>query len=62
MLKLYDKVVITAKNISGIIVDITERESEKVYTVESDIAGKAPDAYGGIWPLYDCRADEIAAI
>ena len=62
MLKLYDRVVITEKNVTGIILDVMEQTGGKVYTVESDIKGKVSDAYGGIWPLYECRADEIMAI
>ncbi|MCD7891970.1 MAG: hypothetical protein LUG26_09655 [Ruminococcus sp.] len=59
MLKLYDKVIITSKNIIGTIVDVSKTNGKITYIIESDTKGKGPTAYGGIWSLYDCSENEI---
>ena len=54
--------LIKHKNIPGQIVDVyTGKDGETLYTVESDIEGYTddPDAWGGLWPLYDCTADQL---
>lgn len=60
--KEYDHVIIKSKNIPGQIVDVTTLpDGEKWYVVESDIEGYTddPDAWGGQWPLYDCKENEL---
>lgn len=51
MIKLYDKVEIIDRNITGVVVDISE--SGKC-VVESDSKIHREGSYGGEWPLYDC--------
>ena len=51
MIKLYDKVEIIDRGITGEVVDISE--SGKC-VVESDSKEHKEGAYGGDWPLYDC--------
>lgn len=63
--EMLDHVMMTHKNISGIIVDICEGTNGKTYyTVESDLQGYVddPDAYPGEWPLYDCTAEQLEKI
>lgn len=59
MFELYENVFIKAKNIPGTIVDIINDGEERIYTVESNIKGERDNSYGGIWPLFDCKEDEI---
>ncbi len=59
MFNLYDNVLIKTKNIPGVIVDILHSENGAIYTVESNIKGKRDDGYGGIWPLFDCKENEL---
>lgn len=61
----YNHVLIVDKNISGIIVDIyTGADGLVYYTVQSDKAGYVddPDAYPGLYPLYDCTASRLRLI
>ena len=63
--KVYDHVLIKAKNIPGQIIDMhTAKDGTRLYIVESDIEGYAddPDSWGGLWPLYDCTADQLELI
>lgn len=58
--ELYERVKIKKNGVTGQIVDISERESGTVHIVESDTKGKRSDAdYPTIWPLYDCKPDEM---
>ena len=57
MYEYLDKVYVKSKNVSGIIVDITETKPT-MYIVESDIY----DAKNDEWPLYDCYADDLKFI
>jgi len=59
MFALYDKVVIKSKNLAGTIVDIRNINAETIYTVESDVEGKREDGYGGLFPLFECKEEEI---
>jgi len=62
MLNMFDKVRILSKDLNGTIVDIRKSNNETIYTVESDTKGKRSDGYGGIFPLFDCKENEIAKI
>lgn len=59
MLNMYDKVRILSKDLIGTIVDIRKSGNETIYTVESDTKGKRSDGYGGVFPLFDCKENEI---
>lgn len=62
MLSMFDKVRILSKDLNGTIVDIRKSNNETIYTVESDTKGKRSDGYGGIFPLFDCKENEITKI
>ncbi len=59
MFNLYEHVRIKKNNLMGTIVDISECDGEKIFIVESDVKGKRGDGYGGDYPLYWCKEDEI---
>lgn len=59
LFELYENVLIKAKNISGTIVDIINDGEERIYTVESNVKGEYDDGYGGIWPLFNCKENDI---
>ena len=61
MFNIYEKVLIKEHNIIGTIVDISE-DDKKIYIVESDTKGKLDIGYGGIYPLFDCKEDELSTI
>lgn len=62
MFNLYDKVIIKSKNLLGTIVDIMKKENETIITVESDVKGKREDGYGGIFPIFDCKEEDLEKI
>ena len=60
MFNEYDEVIIKVNGMEGTIVDKTIINGNTQYVVE----GHAPDnsslpAYGGEWPLYDCKESDI---
>ena len=59
MFELYEKARIKKNGLIGTIVDISESNGEKTYTVESDTKGKRDDGYGGDYPIYWCKENEI---
>ena len=62
MFELYDKVIIKSKNIIGTIIDIVKNENETTITVESDTKGKRTDGYGGEYPIFNCKEEELKMI
>lgn len=62
MFALYDKVLIKSKNIIGTIIDIVKKENEITITVESDVKGKRNDAYGGDFPIFNCKEDDLTLL
>lgn len=62
MFNLYDKVIIKSKNIPGTIIDIVKSETGKTITVESDIKGKREDGYGGDFPIFNCKENDLKLI
>ena len=60
MFNLYDNVLIKTKNLIGTIVDIRKFGEDTIFTVESNIKGSRADGFGGIWPLFDCKEDELS--
>lgn len=63
MYEIYEKVRIIKKDIVGTIVDINKKKGSYIYIVESDKKGYVDDkdAYPSLWPLYDCKEEEIEA-
>lgn len=51
MIKLYDRVEIIDRGITGDVVDVS---GSGKYVVESDSKEHKEGAYGSEWPLYDC--------
>lgn len=63
MFDLYDHVKIKKNGVAGQIIDIRKGTNGTVYTVESDTKGKRADAdYPSVWPLYECKSDEITEL
>lgn len=64
MIKLFDNVKIKKKNLIGTVVDIANIGNKYIYTVESIKKGYVndPDAYNGLYPLYQCSEDEIEVV
>lgn len=62
MFELYERVRIKKNNLIGTIVDISEADDGKTFIVESDVKGKRNDGYGGDYPLYWCKEDEILKV
>lgn len=62
MFELYEHVRIKKNDLIGTIVDISKTDDEKLFIVESDVKGKRDDGYGGDYPLYWCKEDEIAEV
>lgn len=62
MFELFEKVRIKNINLPGTIVDISNDEDKTTFVVESDVKGKREDGYGGDYPLYWCKEDEIEKI
>lgn len=62
MFNLYDKVIIKSKNIPGTIIDIVKSKTGKTITVESDIKGKREDGYGGDFPIFICKENDLKLI
>lgn len=58
----YESVRIKASGIEGIIVDIATIQGEKIYTIEGNIKVPAENEAGEIWPLYQCKEDEIEMV
>lgn len=61
MFKLNDKVKIKSSNIEGIVVDVSNINSNVNYVVESDKKGVST-GYGGDWKLFDCTEDELEIV
>lgn len=59
MFNLYDKVLIKSKSVKGTIIDIMRNEHGVKITVESDTKGYREDAYGGIFPIFDCDENDL---
>ena len=59
MFELYEHVRIKKNDLIGTIIDISESDDEKIFIVESDVKGKRNDGYGGDYPIYWCKEDEI---
>lgn len=62
-IKEFEHVKIKKTGITGIVVDISERDGNKKYIIESDEKGVA----GGwgeedSWKLFDCEEDELEKI
>ena len=62
MFELYEHVRIKKNDLIGTIIDISESDDEKVFIVESDVKGKRNDGYGGDYPIYWCKEDEIIKV
>lgn len=62
MFNLFENVRIKKNGLPCTIVDISEQNGIKTYIVESDIKGKRDDGYGGEYPLYWCKENEIEKI
>ncbi len=64
MIEEFDKVKIIKSGVTGIVVDIYEANSRRLYTIESDEKGvpggwwEDPDA----WSLFTCTEDELERI
>ena len=63
MIEEYEHVRIKKIGVTGIIVDLSERDGKKYYIVESDEKG-VPGGYGSddSWKLFDCTEDELERI
>lgn len=57
-----EKVKIKAIGLTGIIVDISERNGIRKYIVESDEPNPNVKGYGNIWPLFDCEEEDLEPI
>lgn len=62
MFELFEKVRIKKISLPGTIVDISDDGDGKTFVVESDVKGKRDDGYGGDYPLYWCKENEIEKI
>ena len=62
MFELFEKVRIISKDLIGTIVDISETDGKTEYVVESDVKGKRPDGFGGIYSLFDCTEEDIEKV
>lgn len=62
MFELFEKVKIKSKNLIGTIVDISGDPNDLNITVESDTKGYRDDGYGGVWPLFDCKENDLEKI
>jgi len=60
MIGEYDRVRIIKTDISGIVVDIFEKNGRTLYTVESDEKG-VPGGFGADddWKLFTCTREEL---
>lgn len=61
-LKLFDKVSIPDKRVTGTIVDVYSDDKDNiVYVIQSDKRGYVddPDSYTGDFPLYDCCESQL---
>lgn len=61
MFKLYDRVLIKSKKITGIVVDKSFVNGKEIYVIETD-QPFIEDGYGGKWKLFDCFEEEIERI
>lgn len=59
MFEIYEHVRIKKNDLVGTIVDISNSNTGKIYIVESDTKGKRDDGYGGEYPLYWCKENDI---
>ena len=58
----YEHVKIKSKGVTGIIVDKSRRNGTLWYVIEGDEPGERTDAYGDLWPLFDCTEDDLLRI
>ena len=63
MINEYDHVVIKSSKISGIVIDVFEKDGKTLYTVESDEKGVQGGA-GEIdeWKRFICAAEELEKV
>lgn len=61
-MKLNDTVRIKNENIIGTIVDISHRNSTTYYVVEALKKGVIKGKDGGVWPLFDCKKEDIEVV
>lgn len=63
MIDEYDRVRIVASGITGIVVDVFQKDGRTLYTIESD-EKDVPGGFGedGWWKLFTCTAEELEKI
>lgn len=64
MFKLFDKVRVRNKNITGVIVDVTQQGERQCLVVEADNIGKIEGWIGGEndYAILDCMPEELEHI
>ena len=64
MFKLFDKVRVKKKNITGVVVDVTRRGERQCFVVEADNRGKIEGGIGGEsdYAILECMAEELEHI
>lgn len=62
MIEEFRKVRIKKTGVTGIVVDVSERNGKRFYIVESDekgVPGGWWEADANAWSLFDCTEDEL---
>ena len=64
MFKLFDKVRVKKKNITGVVVDVTQQGERQCLVVEADNRGKIEGGIGGEndYAILDCMSEELEHI
>nr|DAK28430.1 MAG TPA: hypothetical protein [Caudoviricetes sp.]DAL01537.1 MAG TPA: hypothetical protein [Caudoviricetes sp.]DAT42886.1 MAG TPA: hypothetical protein [Caudoviricetes sp.] len=64
MFKLFDKVRVKKKNITGVIVDVSRQGERQCFVVEADNRGKIEGGIGGEndYAILDCMSEELEHI
>lgn len=61
--ELYAYIKIKRNGVIGQIIDSAEQACGTIYTVESNTQSERANAdYPSLWPLYNCKANEIEPI